>query len=94
MNTTNSGIHWLVFSTLRTKPGVVYKYDSASDPGNLSSDVVNAITELVHANNTVLSLKFMECQQQKNCGLYAVANATELALMEILLLLYMPLVTL
>ena len=80
MNTNNSGIHWLVFSTLRTKPDVVYKYDSASHPGNLNSDVENAITEL--ANTTVLSLRFMEYQQQKNsrdCGLYAVANATELA---------------
>ena len=84
MNTdpNGSGVHWFTFSTLRANSGVVNIYDSASQPGNLRSAVEDAIAKLVHTSTEMLTLHFMECQQQENtrdCGLFAIANATELA---------------
>ena len=70
-----------LLSTLRANLGVVNIYDSASQLGNLRSAVENAIAKLVHTSTEMLTLHFMECQQQENtrdCGLFAIANATEL----------------
>ena len=84
MNTdpNGSGVHWFVFPTLETGPGIVNIYDSLPNPGNPSSAVENGIAKLVHTEAALLTLKFMGCDQQNNarhCGLFAIANATELA---------------
>ena len=80
MNTdlNGSGVHWFVFSTLETGPGIVNIYDSSPNPGNHSSAVKNAIAKLVHTEAAMLTLKFMGCDQQntRDCGLFVIANAT------------------
>ena len=67
MNTdpNGSGVHWFVFSTLETGPGIVNIYDSSPNPGNPSSAVENAIAKLVHTEAAMLTLKFMGCDQQE-----------------------------
>ena len=81
MNTDHngSGVHWFVFSTLGTGPGIVNIYDSSPNSGNPSSAVENAIAKLVHTEAAMLTLKVMGCDQQNNtrdCGIFAIANAT------------------
>ena len=68
MNTdpNGSGVHWFTFSTLRANSGVVNIYDSAPQPGNRRSAVEDAIAKLVHTSTEMLTLHFMECQQQEN----------------------------
>ena len=83
MNTdpNGSGVHWFVFSTLGAKSGNVNIYDSSPNPGNPTSAVEKAIAKIVHTDEAMLTLKFMGCDQQTNnrdCGLFSKANATEL----------------
>ena len=87
MNTdpNGSGVHWFVFSTLGAKSGNVNIYDSSPNPGNPTSAVEKAIAKIVHNDEAMLTLKFMGCDQQTNnrdCGLFSIANATELAFKE------------
>ena len=84
MNTDpdGSGVHWFVFSTLGAKSGNVTIYDSSPNPGNPTSAVEITIAKLVYTDGAMLTLKFMGCDQQTNnrdCGLFSIANVTELA---------------
>ena len=82
MNTDpiGTGVHWSVFSTLGAKSGIVNIYDSSPNPGNPTSVVQKAIGKLVHTDEAMLTLKSMGCDHQTNnrdCGLFSIANATE-----------------
>jgi len=70
------GVHWIAFSTVGCKDGVVNIFDS-SDSAHLRSDVVECIAKKVKTPDSMLTLNFHECPIQSNandCGVYAIAN--------------------
>ena len=74
--------HWILLSSLDCPKGVINVYDSANC-NSLSPSVQKSIAKLMQFKGDSITVRFMKCPQQTNgndCGVYAIANAVQLAL--------------
>ena len=72
--------HWMVVSTVECEPGTVNVYDSAYNHINI--DTKRQIASIVRLSKSEIVMRSMNIQRQPNssdCGLFALAVATELA---------------
>ena len=72
--------HWVVASSVNCEPGIVNIYDSLFS--NIDLDTACQVASLVRHNKNNIHLQSINIQRQPNsrdCGLFAVAVAVELA---------------
>ena len=76
----NKGSHWLTVSNVLCEPNCVNVYDSAYS--TIHEDTQSQICSFVRPNSDTLTINMPNFQRQPNgrdCGIFAIAVATELA---------------